>query len=163
MSRLTSASMSLILIAVLSGCAGVQKTDPNYMLYQDAMRNQRPLVSIEWSADGQKMTRLEVNPQVNLQQRQQDAPHPAWTTVNRLIGAAGIVGGIWATGQALEGIVKVGNGATYVDGSYNQPGGHIAGGDVSIPTTTTTETTTEITTETTTANTSETTTNPIAE
>ena len=136
----------MLLLAIGSGgCASAPKSiDPNYQAYQQAMITQKPLVEIAWSADGQRMTSLKVNPQMSIQQKQPDAPHPAWSVANSLIRVGGIVGGIWAGGQALEGVIEAGNGATSIANSYNQPGGNLAGGDVSIPTTvtTTTETTT---------------------
>lgn len=139
--------MKTILLIVVSmmlvgGCASAPKpVDPNYQNYLSSIK---PMVAIEWSEDGTRIKKLEVNPAV--QQRQPDAPHPAWSTVNRLISAVGIVGGIWAFGQAQEGIIESGRGTTTIEGSYNQPGGNMAGGNVEIPTTTTTTTTTETTT-----------------
>ena len=110
--------------------------------------NQKPLVSIEWSADGTRIAKLEVNPQISIQQIQPEAPHPAWKVADSLIRVGGLVGGIWAGGQAIEGIVESSRGIT-----TTTVGGHMAGGDVSIPTTTTT-TTTETSTNTETTDTS---------
>ena len=127
------------------GCSTARTLDPNYAAYQQAMLAQPALVEIVWTEDGQRMQSLKVNPQVNIQQKQPDAPHPGWAVANSLIRVGGIVGGIWAGGQALEGVIEAGNGATSISNSYNQPGGNLAGGDVSIPTTTTTEITKTIT------------------
>jgi hypothetical protein len=113
----------LILVIILSlsiGCAsGPKPLDPNYQIYQQAIANQKPLVSIEWSEDGSRIKKLDVNPQVNIQQKVPDAPHPAWAIANNLIKVGGVVGGIWAGGQALEGIVEASRGTTVIDGSYN--------------------------------------------
>lgn len=102
----------LIIILLFGiGCAGTPKTlDPNYQAYQQAMLAQKPLVSIEWSEDGSRIKKLDVNPQVNIQQKAPDAPHPAWAMANSLIRVGGIVGGIWAGGQALEGVIEASRG-----------------------------------------------------
>ena len=132
----------MIIGTLIIGCAGPKVQDPNYALYQQAMKEQPPLVDIKWSEDGQRIKQLTVNPQMNIQQKQPDAPHPAWAVVNSFVRAAGIVGGIWAGGQAIEGIVEAGRGTTIIEGSYNSPGENMAGGNIDIPTTTTTITTT---------------------
>ena len=118
------------------GCAS-QRTapDPDYVLYQEALKNQKPLVSMEWSADGQRLTKLEIQPAVNIQQSQQNTPHPVWGTISTAIRATGAVFGIVAAGNALEGIA----GSVQGNSSYTS-GGNMSGGDMSIPTTTTTET-----------------------
>ena len=126
------------------GCAS-QRTapDPDYVLYQEALKNQKPLVLMEWSLDGQRLTKLEIQPAVNIQQRQPDAPHPAWGVVSTAIRATGAVFGIVAAGNALEGIA----GSVQGNSSYTA-GGNMSGGDMSIPTTTTTSTETITNTET---------------
>lgn len=129
-----------ICVAVImsSGCASTVKTvDPNYQAYQQAKLTQPALVSIKWSEDGQHIKELTVNAPMDIQQKAPDAPHPAWAVVNSLVRAGGIVGGIWAGGEALEGVIEAGRGTTSISGSYNQPGGNMASGDMSIPTTTT--------------------------
>ena len=138
----------LLALSMVFGCSTVKTLDPNYAAYQQAMLAQPALVEIAWTEDGQRMKSLKVNPQVNVQQKQPDSPHPAWSVVNSLVRVGGIVGGIWAGGQALEGVIEAGNGATSISGSYNQPAGHMASGNVEVPTTitTTTETTSTETT-----------------
>lgn len=124
--------------------------DPNYIAYQQALLNQPPLLSIVWTDDGQRMKALQVHPAINIQQRQHDPPHPMWQVVNKIASMFGVVGGIYFGGQAVENIVDASRGTTSITGSYNQPGGAMAGGDVSIPTTTTTttETVTDVVPET---------------
>ena len=118
------------------GCATSRTTpDPDYLLYQEAMKNQKPLVSMEWSADGQRLTKLEIQPAANIQQKQQNAPSPIWGVISTAIRATGAVFGIVAAGNALEGIA----GSVQGNSSYTS-GGNMAGADMSIPTTTTTET-----------------------
>jgi hypothetical protein len=140
----------MLLLAIGSGgCASAPKSiDPNYAAYQQAKVAQPALVEITWSDDGQRIQTLRVNAPMDIQQKTPDAPHPAWSVVNSLVRVGGIVGGIWAGGQALEGVIEAGNGATSISGSYNQPGGHMASGNVEVPTTitTTTETTSTETT-----------------
>ena len=104
----------------LTGCASAPKSlDPNYQAYQQAMLAQKPLVSIEWSEDGSRIKKLDVNPQVNIQQKAPDAPHPAWGLANSLVRVGGIVGGIWAGGQALEGVIEASRGNYVYTNSYN--------------------------------------------
>ena len=123
---------------MMLGCATSRTTpDPDYLIYQEALKNQKPLVLIEWSPDGQKMTKLEVSPQINIQQKAPEAPHPAWAVVSTAIRATGMVFGIVAAGDALEGLA----GAVQGNSSYTS-GGNMSGADMSIPTTTTTTTTT---------------------
>ena len=135
--------IAIILICALTlslglGCASRRTVpDPDYVLYQQAVKEQKPLVSIEWNDDMTKVKKLEVNPQVNIQQRQQDAPSPAWAVLSTAIRATGAVFGIVAAGNALEGLA----GAVQGNSSYTA-GGNMAGADMSIPTTTTTTTTT---------------------
>ena len=152
----------IIIATMLFGCASANKGldtlagidskgyqgDPNYIAYQQALLNQPPLVAIVWTDDGQRMKSLAVNPAINIQQRQQDAPHPVWGVVKSLVNMAGIVGSIWYGGQAIENIVDASRGTTSITGSYNSPGGHMASGDISVPVTTTTTTTTTDTTTT---------------
>ena len=134
-----------VALSMVFGCSTVRTLDPNYAAYQQAKITQPALVEITWSDDGHRMQSLRVNAPMDIQQKVPDAPHPAWSVVNSLVRVGGVVGGIWAGGQALEGVIEAGNGATSIANSYNQPGGNMAGGDVSIPTTTTTETTETIT------------------
>jgi len=137
----------MLLLAIgLNGCASAPKSiDPNYEAYKQAVLSQKPLVLIEWTPDGKSMTKLEINPAINIQQRQPDPPHPAWGTLNRVITVGGVIGGIWAYGQAQSDIIDSSQGMTSISGSYNSPGGNMSSGDMSIPTTTTTTTTTETT------------------
>lgn len=142
---------ALIAAALLSaGCASTKTLDPNYSAYQQAIMTQKPLVTIEWAEDGSRLKRLEVNPQIAIQQRQPDPAHPAWRVADSLVRGATVVGGIWAAGDALKGLADSVQGNTTVTA-----GGHISGGDMSIPTTTTTNMTTmtTTTTDTTTTNT----------
>ncbi|WP_028325811.1 hypothetical protein [Desulfatirhabdium butyrativorans] len=121
----------------ITGCSTTKTLDPNYEAYRQTLLTQKPLVTIEWSEDGAKLKRLEVNPQLQVQQRQPDPAHPAWRVADSLVRGATVVGGIWAAGDALKGL------AGSVQGNTNVvAGGHIAGGGISIPTTTTTNTTT---------------------
>jgi len=131
-----------IILNMNIGCSTVKTLDPNYQAYQQAMMTQPPLVEIEWTEDGQRMKKLKVNPQMNIQQKQPEAPHPAWGLATSVVRGLTLVGGIYAGGDALEGVLEAGRGTTTITGSYNTPGGNMAGGDVSIPTTTTTETVT---------------------
>jgi len=127
--------LSLIMI---TGCATSRTTpDPDYLLYQEAMKNQKPLVSIEWNEDMTKMKKLDIYPQLNIQQRQQSAPNPIWGVISTAIRTTGMVFGIVAAGDALEGLA----GAVQGNSSYTA-GGNMSGGSMEIPTTTTTTTTT---------------------
>jgi hypothetical protein len=130
----------IIILSMVFGCSTVRTLDPNYEAYKQAILSQKPLVLIEWSPDGLRMSKLEVNPAINIQQRQPDPPHPVWGTLNRVITVGGVIGGIWAYGQAQSDIIDSSQGATSISGSYNSPGGNMSGSDMNIPTTTTTNT-----------------------
>ena len=124
-------------LIMITGCATSRTTpDPDYLLYQEAMKNQKPLVSIEWNEDMTKMKKLDIYPQLNIQQKQQDAPSPIWGVISTAIRATGAVFGIYAVGDVTEGIAQSVQG----NSSYTS-GGNMAGADMSIPTTTTTTTT----------------------
>lgn len=139
------------MVVALAGCSYTRPSDPSYEQYLATVAaSTKPLVKITWDETGSKMTSLEVNQAPVIQQRAPEAPHPAWGVAKALIGAAGVVGGIWAGGEALQGVIEASRGVT----TYTA-GGSIAHGDVSIPTTTTTTTT-----ETTTTENTETITNP---
>lgn len=129
----------VVFLIVSVGCSTASKTlDPNYAAYQQAILADKPLVSITWDDTGQKMKSLVVNQPIRIEQKQPDAPHPAWQTLSTAIRATGMVFGIVAAGDALEGLAGSVQGNT----SYTS-GGNISSGDMSIPTTTTTTTSTE--------------------
>ena len=124
-------------LIMMLGCATSRTTpDPDYLIYQEALKNQKPLVLIEWNPGTKEMTKLEVNPQINIQQKAPDAPHPVWAVVNTALKGAAMVFGIYAVGDVTEGIAQSVQG----NSSYTS-GGNMAGADMSIPTTTTTTTT----------------------
>ena len=128
----------VLMLSLGLGCASQRTTpDPDYILYQEALKNQKPLVSMTWSADGQRLTSLEIQPAVNIQQRQQDAPHPIWAVVNTAFKGAAMVMGIYATGDVIENF-----GAAVQGNSSYTSGGNMSGGSMEIPTTTTNTTTT---------------------
>jgi len=133
----------LLALSMVFGCGTTKTIDPNYQAYQQAIMNQPPLVHITWTDDGQRMKDFKVNPQINIQQKAPDAPHPFWNLATGIVKGLTIVGGIVASGDAVSDVISAGNGATSIANSYNQPGGHMASGNVEVPTTTTTTTNTE--------------------
>lgn len=96
-------------------------------------------MDIKWSDDGQRIKQLTVNAPMDIQQKQPDAPHPAWAVVNGLVRVGGIVGGIWAAGDAMEGVIGASRGSYISGGDMAVSGSSVAN---PITTTTTTETTT---------------------
>jgi len=129
----------ICMVVLVTGCSTAPKAlDPNYAAYQQAILADKPLVSITWDATGQKMQSLTVNQPIRIEQKQPDAPHPAWQTLSTAIRATGMVFGIVAAGDALEGLA----GSVQGNSSYSA-GGNMSGGAMDIPTTTTTTTNTE--------------------
>jgi len=130
-----------LILSLGLGCA-TQRTapDPDYVLYQQAVKEQKPLVSIEWNEDMTKMKKLDVYPQLNIQQKQQDAPHPIWGVITTAVRGVLTVWGIVEIGNAAEGLA----GSVQGNSSYTA-GGNMSGGSMEIPTTTTTTTTETIT------------------
>lgn len=112
-----------------SGCAtkGAQNTDANYSAYLAAMQSQidkeeKPMVDLQLHDNGALKGLKVYAPRqiVPVQQKKADAPHPGWAVANGLLKAATVIGGIWATGDALEGLVQAANvGSTYNIGSHN--------------------------------------------
>lgn len=98
-----------------AGCATKQPTnaDPNYALYQQAMlaqfnQKQEPLLDLQLDEDG-KVKGLKVSmprQPVQLQQKRPDPIHPGWSVLNSVVKVGGVVAGIWAGGEAMEGIIK---------------------------------------------------------
>jgi len=132
--------LAIFLVLMTVGCASSPKTlDPNYAAYQQAKLTQPSLVDIKWSDDGQRIKQLTVNAPMDIQQKQPDAPHPAWAVVNGLVRVGGIVGGIWAAGDAMEGVIGASRGSYISGGDMAVSGSSVAN---PITTTTTTETTT---------------------
>jgi hypothetical protein len=134
---------SVVLVAfcfvTFTGCAGTQNkaADPNYALYVEAMRlqaaqKQEPLMKMELWDDGSVKSLSVAVPKdpIRVEQRK-STPHPGWAVLNGLIRVGGIVGGIWATGNALEGLVSAGNAANVT----NIGSGNTAGGDLTASTT----------------------------
>lgn len=132
--------LTIFLVVMTMGCASSPKTlNPNYAAYQQAKLTQPALVDIRWSDDGQRIKQLTVNAPMDIQQKQPDAPHPAWGVVNSLVRVGGIVGGIWAAGDAMEGVIGASRGSYTSGGDMAVSGSSVAN---PISTTTTTETTT---------------------
>jgi hypothetical protein len=110
------------------GCAsnGPRQIDPNYSAYVAAMqaqvmREEKPMVKFDMTDDG-KLKGLEVYAPrqiVPIQQKRPDAPHPGWAVANGLVRAATIVGGIWAAGDAMQGILGAASGGGTYIGSNN--------------------------------------------
>lgn len=117
-------SIALVIVGALCiGCAAKQTTvSPDYAQYLATVQaTTHPLVEITWDETGQRMTSLKVTQPVNIQQKAPDAPHPAWGVANSLIRTAGIVGGIWAAGDAMQGVIEASRGTynTTTSDSYN--------------------------------------------
>lgn len=129
----------MLLLSLCAGCATTHQLDPNYQAMLNAYATQGDLLSITCPEGGCVFTSLKVRAPQMIPQRQADPPHPAWRVADSLIRAGGVVGGIWAAGNALEGIVGASRGYT----SY-QSGGDMAvsGSSVANPISTTTQTTT---------------------
>lgn len=114
MTKKTVQAIAILLLAVLpAGCATVPPPlDPNYSMYVASIK---PLMDLKLTPDG-KVAQITMNqpPQPYIRQ-----PNEWARVVEKLIGAAGVFGAIWAGGQALEGIVdSIGkNAGTHVSGS----------------------------------------------
>jgi hypothetical protein len=140
--KLTAILCIFSLVAV-TGCAtrGAQTVDANYSAYLAALQAQfvkeeKPMVDLELHDDG-KVKGLKVwrEPKfMPVEQKRPDPPHPGWATLNGLIRVGGIIGGIWAAGDALEGVLDSVNhgGTTNNFGSYNSAGGDLAGGPIDL-------------------------------
>lgn len=137
--RVTAFFVAMMAVFLAAGCASTgQAPDPNYSAMLQAYQSQPPLVEMTCPDGGCVFKSLKVSSPQSIPQRQPDAPHPAWSALNGLIRVGGVVGGIWAAGDALEGIIEAGRGiSTY------QSGGDMAvsGSTVANPVTTTTTTT----------------------
>jgi hypothetical protein len=120
-------SLSLLLF---TGCAstGAQSVDANYAAYVAAVQaysnvEHKPMVDLELTEDG-KVKGIKVwkeRPPLNIAQKKDPAPHPGWKVLNSVVRVGGIIGGIWAAGEAMEGLVEAipaGGNHTNI-GSYN--------------------------------------------
>lgn len=136
------------------GCSWFQEKDinPNYKAYVEAMKVQAerthpPVLDLQLTPDG-KIASIKVSlPQENVKIQQQVIQyHPAWGIFGNVLS---VVGGIWAAGDAIKGIVAAGSGP--VIGSYNTSGDTTtatASGSYNVPTLTNTSTSTSMTTST---------------
>lgn len=115
---------------VLMGCAsfgGAKVVDPDYQAYATAIQAQltaaqKPLVDIKVDADG-RISAITMNQPPRYIQVEQKRPHPVWAVTSSLVRVAGVVGGIWATGEALEGVISASTGtSTYTNSANNNSG-----------------------------------------
>ena len=148
----------LALILTTTGCAP-KTADPNYIAYLNTVKakKQQPLVKIE-ALPGKQITGLK---SITLyagggnagavQMYRPPAPHPVWGVLSGAIKVAGVVGSIWATGEAFKGVANAvgasAGGNSYLSGSVSgdQSGivmtpGPWSTGYVTAPVTTTTTT-----------------------
>lgn len=119
--------------SIFTGC-GAKIVDPNYMAYTQTLQaqfvaNKEPLVSIEVDIDG-KIAGIIVNQPVKQLNVEQKKSHPVWAVASNIVKVFGIVGGIWATGDAISSIVDASSGNTTYTNSGNDNSGN--SGDVGI-------------------------------
>lgn len=120
--------IALIIIFVFSitGCStlgGLKTVDPNYQAYTATIQAQltaaqKPLVDIKVDKDG-RISAITMNQPPRHIAVEQKNPHPVWGVTTSLIRACGVVGGIWATGEALEGVIEAASGNTTNMNSFN--------------------------------------------
>lgn len=117
----------LCIFIVTTGCAsfgGAKAIDPDYAAYTATVQAQltaaqKPLVDIKVDADG-RISAIVMNQPPKYIQVEQKNPHPAWRVAGSLVRVCGIVGGIWATGEALEGVLGASSGtSTYINSANN--------------------------------------------
>lgn len=122
--------LSLFVLTGFTGCAArqAQTLDANYAAYVAALqayanKEHKPMLDLELDEEG-KVKGLKVwkePPPLNIQQVKDSAPHPGWKVLNSLVRVGGVVGGIWAAGDAMEGIISAipAGGNNYTFGSNN--------------------------------------------
>jgi hypothetical protein len=123
------------MILSLTACATTGR-DLNYQAYIAAAS--KPLVEVKVDPDSGKVLGFVVgNPFL-----QQQAEHPAWRVAEKVVGVAGIVGGVWVAGQAVGNIASeigknAGHNVTLTNGAGNlSTGGGKAGNYSSVSTST---------------------------
>jgi hypothetical protein len=123
----------VLAVFLVSGCMGKEEyikwADVNAQIaVLNARSQQNPMVNIEWCGqDKQQICKLQVYPQPSIIPYIAQKKDSEWvSTVNKLIGVGGVVGGIYATGSALKGIVNsVGTNAGHnINDSYNTSGSY---------------------------------------
>lgn len=120
--------MAFIFIVATStmGCS-TKNINPDYLAYTQTLQSQfkasqSPLVSIEVDVDG-KIAGVIVNQPMRQVTVQQKLPHPGWGAFSGVIRMCGVVGSIWATGDAISSIVDAGSGpTTYINSGNNNSG-----------------------------------------
>lgn len=124
MTKLFGTIVMIVIVSVTVGCATPKMVDPNYMMYLQA---QKPLMDLKLTPDG-KVAGIVLNqaPQPYIQQ-----PNEWARVVEKLIGAAGVFGAVWAGGQAIADLAStVGKSAGHnvtVPGTGNYVG-NVTGG-----------------------------------
>ena len=112
------------IVTTTVGCGGKNVVNPDYLAYTQALQAQflaskEPLVSIEVDTDG-KIAGVIVNQPMRNIVVQQKAPHPGWGVFSGVVRMCGVVGSIWATGDAISGIIEAGSGTnTYINSANN--------------------------------------------
>lgn len=109
-----------------SGCStlmGAKELDPDYAAYAQTMQVQfqaarDPLVNIQLSDEG-KITGIVVNQPTQFIQVQQKKDHPGYALAGSVVKVAGVVGSIFAVGDALEGVIEASTGNETYMNSYN--------------------------------------------
>jgi len=142
-SILSTLFIILLTATLLSGC-GASKQYQSYLDAQLALNanRQQPGITQTFDSQGRLTGQSIILPQmpINIEQERPSE----WASVFRsalMVGlpVAGMVWNTYAAGEAFTNVAEAVQGNT-----YTTVGGNMAGGDVSIPTTTTTETTTEM-------------------
>lgn len=126
-------ALMFFVVSISTGCS-VKAVDPNYMAYTQTLQaqfvaNKEPLVSIEVDVDG-KIAGIIVNQPVKQLDVEQKNPHPVWMVASGVVKMVGIVGSIWATGDAISDIVDASSGATTYTNSGTDNSGN--SGELSI-------------------------------
>ena len=129
--------ISIVLVLSVISCAGNPVNGEHYMAYLMTIESQekarataKPLVDLKLDGSGRLQAIAMSQPMVHREVKEfkpmGDPTSMAWArTTERLIGLTGILGGIYLTGQALEGIVDSVGSTTYTN-SFNASGGNLA-------------------------------------
>jgi hypothetical protein len=126
-------TISLTIVAlIMMGCAITNHEA--YSQYYELQRlqieqAQKPMLSQKFDERGKLIEQKIYMPRqpMKIEQPHQQV-HPGWKVVNTLLKGATIVGGIWATGDAMEGVIGAATGATTITATQS------AGGNAAIGT-----------------------------
>lgn len=112
----------IICFVFLTGCASFG-SNQSYLRYLDAKRAQaqaerQPILDLQLDENG-RIKGIKMYPQPVPIRIEQENPHPIYAVVGGALKVIGLVGAIWQTGEAIEGIVEASSGNSTYMNSYN--------------------------------------------